>query len=199
MENQKPNIYQILQELKKIPPQKEISFEELEEKLQDSGRIIIIAFLSILFITPLQIPGLSTIFGLLISYFSMKNLFRKKFKKFPNWLNYKISYTLLQKILIKSEKVHFHLQKWIYPRWLFLFRKGFEICLYLVLFISGLILALPLPIPFSNLLIGWAILLICFGFLEKDGLIVVLGYLLKMLAMLYILLPWIFYKNHFSA
>lgn len=196
--NQKFNIYQLLQEMKKIPPKKEVSFEELEAKLQDKGRILVIMFLSLLFVTPLQIPGLSTIFGLLISYLSMKNLFRLKSKQIPKWLNYKIPFNRFEKLIQKAETILLYLQKWVHPRWMIFFRPKLEPCIHLVLLISGLILALPLPIPFSNILIGWAILLICFGFLEEDGLLIFLGYLLKLTAALYLLLPWLLYKNHFS-
>lgn len=198
IKNQKSNIYQILQELKKTPPKKEVSFEELEEKLQDKGRVLVIIFLSLLFVTPIQIPGLSTIFGLLISYLSIKNLFKIKSKKIPKWLNYKISFNRFEKLLQKLEQILTYLKKWIYPRWAFFFRPKMEPCIHLVLLISGLILALPLPIPLSNILIGWAILLLCFGFLEEDGLLIFLGYLLKIAAVFYLLLPWIIYKNHFS-
>jgi hypothetical protein len=40
----------------------------------------------------------------------------------------------------------------------------------------GLILALPLPIPFTNLTAGWAMFCISLGTLEKDGLFVFIGY-----------------------
>ncbi len=46
----------------------------------------------------------------------------------------------------------------------------------IAIFLLGLFLALPLPIPFSNLSAAWAIFLMALGFLEDDGLFVLLGY-----------------------
>jgi hypothetical protein len=46
----------------------------------------------------------------------------------------------------------------------------------LLMLLAGLFLALPLPIPGTNLAPSWVILLICIGTLEEDGLLVVLGY-----------------------
>ena len=47
----------------------------------------------------------------------------------------------------------------------------------LMIFILGLFLALPLPVPLSNITAAWSILLISLGILEDDGLIVGIGYL----------------------
>ena len=47
----------------------------------------------------------------------------------------------------------------------------------LVILIAALELLLPLPIPFSNALPAWAIVLTAGGLLERDGLAVLLGYI----------------------
>jgi hypothetical protein len=43
--------------------------------------------------------------------------------------------------------------------------------------IASLGLMLPLPIPFSNSIPAWAVVLLAIGTMEKDGLCVLLGYL----------------------
>ena len=43
--------------------------------------------------------------------------------------------------------------------------------------IASLGLMLPLPIPFSNSIPAWAVVLLAIGMMEKDGLCVLLGYL----------------------
>jgi len=43
--------------------------------------------------------------------------------------------------------------------------------------IAGLGLMLPLPIPFSNSIPAWAVVLLAIGMIEKDGLCVLLGHL----------------------
>ena len=46
----------------------------------------------------------------------------------------------------------------------------------LVIALLGIFLALPLPIPLSNLTAAWAIFLIAFGLLEDNGIFVLIGY-----------------------
>ena len=43
--------------------------------------------------------------------------------------------------------------------------------------IASLGLMLPLPIPFSNSIPAWAVVLLAIGMMEKDGLCVLLGHL----------------------
>ncbi len=46
--------------------------------------------------------------------------------------------------------------------------------------IAGVGLMLPLPIPFSNSIPAWAVVLLAVGMMEKDGLCVLLGHLTAM-------------------
>jgi hypothetical protein len=46
--------------------------------------------------------------------------------------------------------------------------------------IASLGLMLPLPIPFSNSIPAWAVVLLAIGMMEKDGLCVLLGHLTAM-------------------
>jgi hypothetical protein len=51
---------------------------------------------------------------------------------------------------------------------------------------AGLALMLPLPIPFSNNIPAWAVVLLAIGMMEKDGLCVLLGHLTAIAAWLFI-------------
>jgi len=55
------------------------------------------------------------------------------------------------------------------PRWL-------NAVHLMVIVVAGLLLSLPLPIPFSNTLPGWTILLVAAGLMERDGWFVLAGY-----------------------
>lgn len=65
----------------------------------------------------------------------------------------------------------------------------------LIIAISGLLLAVPLPgIPFSNTLPALAVLLVCLGELEEDGLMVVLALVMLALTVAYfVFLGWLVY------
>ena len=56
----------------------------------------------------------------------------------------------------------------------------------LSILISGFVLALPLPIPFTNTLPAWSILLTAAGMMENDGLVIVAGYLMAGLTWIYL-------------
>ena len=80
----------------------------------------------------------------------------------------------MNKILFLLKKT----KRLIHPRLNWMCRSPvMEVVNGLVVFILGLLLALPLPIPFSNLLAAWAIFLIALGIAEDDGLVVVFGYI----------------------
>lgn len=65
----------------------------------------------------------------------------------------------------------------------------------LIIALSGLLLAVPLPgIPFSNTLPALAVLLVCLGELEEDGLMVLLALVMVGLTLAYFgLLGWLVY------
>ena len=64
-----------------------------------------------------------------------------------------------------------------------------------IIALSGLLLAVPLAgVPFSNTLPALAVLFVCLGELEEDGLMVLLGLVMLFLTVAYfVLLGWLFY------
>ena len=53
------------------------------------------------------------------------------------------------------------------------------------IFICAILLLLPLPIPFSNIVPAWGVLLIAGGLLERDGRFIIAGYVATILAVAY--------------
>ena len=47
--------------------------------------------------------------------------------------------------------------------------------------ICALMLLLPLPVPFSNIIPAWGIMLIAGGLLERDGAFIIAGYVASLL------------------
>jgi hypothetical protein len=45
------------------------------------------------------------------------------------------------------------------------------------MFLCAALLLLPLPVPFSNTIPAWAIMLMAGGLLERDGLFILAGYI----------------------
>ncbi|MDZ4876968.1 MAG: hypothetical protein CLLPBCKN_006403 [Chroococcidiopsis cubana SAG 39.79] len=65
------------------------------------------------------------------------------------------------------------LEGFVEPRWSFFTSPEAERCVGALLLILGFIIALP--IPFGNMLPAIAIVLICLGLIEKDGLIIAIS------------------------
>ena len=51
----------------------------------------------------------------------------------------------------------------------------------LIIVLLGVFLALPLPIPTTNMGVAWPILLVSLGVLENDGLFISLGYVFALI------------------
>ena len=75
------------------------------------------------------------------------------------------------------------------PRWAWLTGTALLYQLHAgIILASALILLLPLPIPFSNVLPAWAIFLTACGLLERDGLFIFLGYVAFVIGAVYFIL-----------
>jgi hypothetical protein len=58
----------------------------------------------------------------------------------------------------------------------------------LAILVSGLVLLLPLPIPFTNTFPAWVIILMACGLLESDGLFILGGYVVFIAGVAYFFL-----------
>lgn len=166
-----------------------ISMQEIFQVLSGKGRSLLIIFLSLPFCQPIQIPGFSTPFGLAIAFISLRMAFGKHLWLPKALLSKSISSEKLEVIANKALLIIKKVKPWIHPRlkWACLhpimqFANSFLICLL------GIILAVPFPIPLSNLTSAWAILSIGLGILEDDGVFVILGYLITLLTFGYFIL-----------
>ena len=144
----------------------------------EEGHAVLILFLCLPFLQPIPIPGLSTPLGFLIAvvaYF----LFRNR----PPWLpkrfeHLSISSPVLIKVSEVAEKIWTYAAKIVKPRFeIFHDSTFFRFLNLAVVLANALLLSLPLPIPFSNTVPVVAIILSAIGYMEKDGLFIVLSYL----------------------
>ncbi|NBV97490.1 MAG: exopolysaccharide biosynthesis protein [Verrucomicrobia bacterium] len=139
--------------LEKTLNQRGLTVSQLVFALEGKGHAAIMAVLSLPFCFPIQIPGLSTPFGVILIFSGLRIAFGQE-PWLPGWLMVRdipdgTAHGLLRGlrwIATPAEKV-------LHPR------------------------ALPLPVPFSNLLAAVPILLISLALLEDDGVFLISGYL----------------------
>ncbi len=170
---------------------KALSLRQIVEVLRGRGFDVLVIILVLPFCQPIPLPGLSTPFGLALMFFGFRIALRQR-PWLPDWLmRREISYETLHKIVTMTSAVAKRLEKVIHPRlrfvkswWSFNALNGLAIAS------SAFLLMLPLPIPFSNTIPAWSIMLLALGMMEEDGAVIVLGYLMAGAAWTYLIALW---------
>lgn len=177
----------------KIKEGDSISLHELLEKAGDKGILLLILLLNAPFLLPIPIPNLSTPFGIALLALGSKLIWGVP-RRLPEFVGKRllIAKTLnaiLDTVLKGLEKI----EKWIHPRYPVLTEeKPFIYLNFTVLMGMAFILTLPLGVPFTNFFPAWTIILFALGILEKDGLLILLGYFFTLLTFLYLYLIYLF-------
>lgn len=145
--------------------------------LRGRGYMLLLILLSLPFITPIPLPGLSTPFGLAIALIALRLALGQR-----PWLPKKLQRKqvprgFFTKVLALTMRVIRVLEKLLRPRLTVLTDNGRMRQLHATLMLlASLALLLPLPIPFSNTFPAWVVLLMAGGLLERDGVCVLLAY-----------------------
>jgi hypothetical protein len=166
-----------------------MSVGDIIRHTQGRGLQTIIIVLSLPFLSPVAIPGLSIPFGIAIAICGLRIAFRHQ-PWLPEFLAVRrIPYAALEKTLRVGISIHVKLEKFLRPRWagLAVGRHAQLVGGFLIAF-AAVLLSLPIPPPFplTNTLPGFAIILIALGMLERDGLVIAVGYLFCALSTLYV-------------
>ena len=165
---------------------KPMTLREVIHSLRGRAYTLLVILLALPFITPIPLPGLSTPFGLAIAFIALRLALGQR-----PWLPMKLQRKQLpagffDRVFAVAGKVIALLETFLRPRLALISAPGSMLQLHaLFILISALVLLLPLPIPLSNSFPAWTILLLGAGMLERDGLFILLGYLVFVL--------WVFY------
>jgi hypothetical protein len=129
------------------------------------------------FLLPVSLPGLSTPLGLAVAVIALQ-LALGKMPWLPRWLlNKQLPPGFLTKVVRVTEGVVRVLERVLRPRLLALTGARWLCGLHLgVVLFAALLLALPMPIPFTNTFPAWTVLLLAAGLMERDGVVVATGY-----------------------
>ncbi len=177
-----------------------LSIKDILHILAGRGRPLILIVLCFPFCLPLQIPGLSTPFGLAIAFIGLRMSFGKEMWLPKTLLAKKIKKSTLKKITEKILSILKKMRRWIRPRLDWLCHSSvMHILNGIIIFLLGIVLALPLPIPLSNLVAAWSIFFIALGILEDDGVFVLIGYLITLLTAVFLFLIAVPLEHLFSS
>jgi hypothetical protein len=142
--------------------------------------------LTIPFLLPVSIPGTSTPFGLLIALNAVGLALHKSPWLPARLMQRRIAAEQLMAMLEKGVQLFARLERLIRPRLLVLTHRASVGRLnVLLLGFSAILLMAPLPLPLSNTLPAYGVLLLAVGNLERDGYAILAGYAMVFLSVVY--------------
>ena len=159
---------------------------ELITALESQAFLVTIVILALPFLTPLPLVGLSTPFGFVIALLAgqlawgaepwLPRVLREK----------KVPAGFVARVVRVAARIIRWLESALRPRWSWVFAAPGAVRIHaLLIVVAAVVLLLPLPIPLTNTFPAWVILLVASGLLERDGMIVVLGYLVAVAGVAY--------------
>jgi hypothetical protein len=164
-----------------------ITLRDLFVLIGEQGLLFLCALLTIPFLIPVSIPGVSTVFGAAIILISIGITLNR----LP-WLPGRIMDRPLETeklipTLRKGSDMVARIDRWIRPRLPQLTSGAVMNRINgLAILFGGILLIFPLGlIPFSNTLPAFAILFLAVGILQRDGMFVLLGYVMLVATVIY--------------
>jgi hypothetical protein len=170
-----------------LPPQG-VTLVVIRDLIGREGMLLVTAFLTIIFLVPVSIPGVSTVFGAAILLLSISRIVHR-----PLWLPEKLKHRVVSTDKLRSGmqrglKWFRRLERVSVPRRLRSLTgagvMGFINNLGLILGAALLMAPFGL-IPFSNTLPAVALLFFAIGLLQRDGVCILLGHLMNVASIVY--------------
>lgn len=165
----------------------QVTLQQLLGLIGEQGLLVFCTILTIPFLLPVSIPGVSTVFGLVIIFIGISVTLNRALWLPERLLHHQLDSAHLLPVLEKG--IHFfgRLERWMGVRLRHLTEGELVNRLNgLALTSGGVLLLFPLSfIPFSNTLPALSILLLALGMLQRDGIFIVLGYLMLLLTVIY--------------
>lgn len=159
-----------------------ISIQDLYAQLGDRGFGLMFLLFALPNIIPLPMPGVSTLTSLPIIFFSAQLCLGKSRVWIPAWLGQRtIPMATLKPLIHKSYPYLMRLEKMVKPRLDTLTSRRFERIAGGLILLLALLIALP--IPFGNLPLALAITVMALAITERDGLMMIIGWLFTIFAL----------------
>ena len=162
-----------------------VTLREVMLLLHGRGYVLLIMLLALPFCQPVPLPGLSTPLGLVIALIGVRLALGHK-----PWLPARLLDTKLSpafaKVFALTKKIVSWFERFLRPRKLWITATPRLEQLHAVpIVVCAALLLIPAPIPFSNVIPAWGILLLAGGMLERDGNAIVAGYVATVASVIY--------------
>lgn len=169
-------------------PEGGVTLAEIRDLVGPDGLLVLCAFLTLVFLVPVSIPGVSTVFGAGILLIGISRFFGRTL-----WLPTRLADRSLEAGKLKAalhkgsawlhrlEKISrlHRMERLVKGRAVRLLNDG------ALILGAGLLMAPFGFVPFSNTLPALALLFLAIGLLQHDGLFVIYGHLMNVATMIY--------------
>lgn len=170
-----------------------ITLRQLLVLVGEHGMLFLCAMLTIPFLIPVSIPGVSTVFGAGIVLIAL-GITLNRLPWLPDRLmDRELDATKLKGILNRGLSVVARVEAYVKPRYSAITGTAVANRINgLAIVFAGVLLMAPLGlVPFSNTLPAFAILLLSVGMAQRDGLVVIAGYVMILATLIYFgVLAW---------
>jgi hypothetical protein len=167
-------------------PEDGITFEDFLNLIGEQGALLSCIILVAPFLLPISFPGSSLPFGLAILLINIGIIFKRHPIIPKSIMEYKISRNNMLKVLNGMSRVLLSFDKVTKPRltsladrpMMYYFNSA-------VMITSSFLLMLPLPIPLTDFLPAYSILFLSIGSIERDGYLIIAGYSVAVITVIY--------------
>jgi hypothetical protein len=152
------------------------TLDELHARLAERTWLLLLVLLPLPFISPVPMMGLSLPFGIAIAAIGL-GVGLGRTPAIPARIRaMRCPPGFVARVLAATARQMGRLRTVLRPRWVWMVERPWtRILAGAIIAISGILLALPLPVPFSNALPAYTILLTGLGLAQRDGLAILLG------------------------
>lgn len=165
-----------------------VTLRQLLALLGEQGLLVFCGVLAAPFLLPVTVPGMSTVLGLPMLLIGFAVMVSRVPWLPERLLNHSLPAATVRNVLKKVRGWAERFEHLVRPRLLGMTGGGAVNAVNGALVIIAVVLMMaPLPlIPFVNSLPALAIIFLCFGMAERDGLVIALGYFTTLVSALYI-------------
>ena len=165
-----------------------VSLRELLAALGEQGLLVFCGVLAAPFLLPVTVPGMSTVLGLPMLLIGFAVMVSRVPWLPERLLNHSLPSTTVRGVLNKVRGWAERFEHLVRPRWLGLTgSRAVNALNGALVIIAVLLLMAPIPlVPLVNSVPALAVLLLCFGMAERDGLVIAIGYFTTLVAAVYV-------------
>ena len=165
-----------------------VSLRELLGALGEQGLLVFCGVLAAPFLLPVTVPGMSTVLGLPMLLIGFAVMVSRVPWLPERLLNHSLPSVTVRGVLNKVRGWAERFEHLVRPRWLGLTGgRAVNALNGALVIVAVLLLMAPIPlVPLVNSIPALAVLLLCFGMAERDGLVIAIGYFTTFVAAVYV-------------